>query len=617
MDNQLTLFEISEQQIIIEDIRTEQQTAKKVAYDVGVKIGGARKDLIKLRKAFEENQSATILNEIEELSTVLAAEIINKNELFKGFSLEREKENGTEPSVARAKQLLIQRVITTPVVDSKESRMQFMKAAQYLLSLLEPIKTIDELYPVLQTVSDHLYKEKFKTSFYERELESILSVLEDFQEDTNEWQELNKKRSMLITRLNEVKDAKALGLSILGEKFSNFFIRRSSYKSTLTNALKIVSWDELLEKKEKKQSGTTGPRKPVWERTLPERPDRIGGAQSPIEKPEDLLTFFGFRGVEFGHYMDDEKGREHLLRSTEAMMDLAELLGMDYQAISLNASLGMAYGARGRGGNSYAHFEPLANVINMTKEKGCLGILAHEWFHALDAQVFTISHSSKNGKIGYASEPDTLGTNIDSYLQFLFYELMDVIKKGNAVSFFENTNKPGDRWRGVSFKTAYRRHNGDLFKAMEEKVASEKESLESNVRFYSSYTHTSNKEIEKLKRKADKAIKTFAQALAWFHEQETGERVDRIPYPSDTSQYFQASIILDKGKKRYWSSNVELAARAFESYIQDKLKDSGRRSDYLVAGTRDGVAFPMGEERKAINSKFDEIIQIIKENKLI
>lgn len=613
--NQLSLFQAPSEQTVLLDIRTEQQSSKKVAYDVGEKIGGARKDMAALRKAFEENHSASLLEEIENFSTVLAAEIITKHELFKGFTLQKEKENEVEPSVARAKQLLIQRIDSTPADDSKEGRLKFMKAAQHLLRLMEPIKIIDEFYAFIHEVANLLRNERKNLNFYERTLEEIKNELDCLEKGSEEWKERYRKGLAIKGSINSTKKAKETGFSSLGEKFYKFFSSRASYTSTLTNALKVTSWDELLSKKEKKQCAT---RKPVWERNLPERPDRRGGAQSPIEKPEDLITFFGFRGVEFGHYMEDHKGMEHILRSSEAFMDMAELLGVDYRAVSLGETLAIAYGARGRGGNAMAHFEPISNVINMTKEKGSLGVLAHEFFHSLDSRLYNLSHNSKNGKIGYASEPQTLGTHLDSFLQLLFAELISTIKSGNTVAFYENTNKPGDKWRGTSFKTIYRRHDGDLFKAMEEKVKSAKSSLESEINYYSSLSYVTEKEIEKLKKKTEREIKTFAQAIAWYHEDQTGKRVDKIPYPSTMSNYYQASIKLDKNKVgKYWSADRELTARAFESFIQDKLKEAGRISDYLVAGTRDGAAFPMGEEREAINQKFEEIFKTIKDFNLL
>lgn len=612
----MSLFHVEESNVAVIDIRSEQQMNKKVSYDVGEKIGLARKDLAALRKGFEENQTFSALEEIEEISSVLAAQIITKSELFKSFSLEKEKENCTEPSVARAKQLIIQRVDSTPSGDSKEIREQYMKAAQFVLHRFEMIKEMEDLYSFISDVSSIIRYENGHRSFYEKRIEELLAMQSDLEKGSEDYEKIVNRLSNCKTLIRTIDRANRLGLSSLGKKFCNLFKSKTSYGSTISNALKVESWDELLGKKEKK---STGKRKPVWERTLPERPDRIGGAQSPVEKPEDLLQFFGFRGVEFGNYVDDQKGFEHLLRSSEAMMDLAELLEVDYSAISHNGSLSIAFGARGRGGSALAHFEPFSNVINMTKERGCLGILAHEWYHSLDFSINSFSHNGKNGKLNYASNPDTLGSHIDPLVPILFAELIEVIKKGKSVAYFENTNGENTRWTGTEFKSCYRRHNGDLLAAMTEKVESAKAQLESDIQFYSRISIHADQRIEKTKKAFERNIKKFAQALAWFHEQQTGERVDRIPYPTDKSNYYQASISLDKGKvDKYWSSNVELTARAFESYIQDKLEANGRRSDYLVAGTRtDSIAFPMGEERKAINEKFDLIFKYLREIELI
>lgn len=95
---------------------------------------------------------------------------------------------------------------------------------------------------------------------------------------------------------------------------------------------------------------------------------------------------FGFRGVQFGNWVADGgsvKDRQGMLNMAyEALLDLSDILGIPTQAISLQGSLGLSFGARGSGKAS-AHFEQGSLVINLTKTRGA-GSLAHEWFHALD-----------------------------------------------------------------------------------------------------------------------------------------------------------------------------------------------------------------------------------------
>lgn len=98
--------------------------------------------------------------------------------------------------------------------------------------------------------------------------------------------------------------------------------------------------------------------------------------------PEMYDEAFGFRGVQFGNWTNAEDRQMAMNQAYDALMDLAEQLGLSPRALSLYGELGLAFGARGMGGAS-AHYEPSQVVINLTKTRGA-GALAHEWWHALD-----------------------------------------------------------------------------------------------------------------------------------------------------------------------------------------------------------------------------------------
>ncbi|MCW7551075.1 LPD5 domain-containing protein [Endozoicomonas gorgoniicola] len=101
--------------------------------------------------------------------------------------------------------------------------------------------------------------------------------------------------------------------------------------------------------------------------------------------PETFSEAFSFRGVEFGNWVEQGRRQSDLNRAYDALRDLADVLGIPTQALSLNGDLGLAFGARGRGGKrpAAAHYEPDKIAINLTKNNGP-GSLAHEWWHALD-----------------------------------------------------------------------------------------------------------------------------------------------------------------------------------------------------------------------------------------
>ena len=110
--------------------------------------------------------------------------------------------------------------------------------------------------------------------------------------------------------------------------------------------------------------------------------DHRGGADVT---PEQFAETFGFRGVQFGNYVENSKRQADLNEAYDALLDLAGIIGVPPRALSLNGELGLAFGARGRGGKGAfaAHYERETVVINLTKERGA-GALAHEFWHSLD-----------------------------------------------------------------------------------------------------------------------------------------------------------------------------------------------------------------------------------------
>ncbi|MDF2861335.1 MAG: hypothetical protein K0S02_1607 [Achromobacter mucicolens] len=117
--------------------------------------------------------------------------------------------------------------------------------------------------------------------------------------------------------------------------------------------------------------------------------------------PERFTEAFGFRGVQFGNYVEGGRRQADLNEAYDALMDMAGVLGLPARALSLNGELGLAFGARGRGGvdAAVAHYEPGQVVINLTKGRGA-GSLGHEWWHGLDNYF-----SRRGGALaGYASE---------------------------------------------------------------------------------------------------------------------------------------------------------------------------------------------------------------------
>lgn len=105
-----------------------------------------------------------------------------------------------------------------------------------------------------------------------------------------------------------------------------------------------------------------------------------------------LIQEYKLHGFEFGRYVNNEDRYDFVLAAKEALKDIAWMLKTDN--LGVEYKIGIAFGARGRGGNAKAHYEPLLNMINLTKNKGGQS-LAHEYGHAIDYNVGMLIDQNK------------------------------------------------------------------------------------------------------------------------------------------------------------------------------------------------------------------------------
>ncbi len=252
-------------------------------------------------------------------------------------------------------------------------------------------------------------------------------------------------------------------------------------------------------------------------------PDRREGDATP----EKFSDAFGFRGVQFGNYVEGARRQSDLNRAYDSLMDMADVLKVPPKALSLNGRLGLAFGARGKGGKNAAaaHYEPGQVAINLTKGNGA-GSLAHEWFHALDN----------------------------------YFGQHDVAKDGNVTS--------GDR-----FMTA-RDTRGSLYQP----------------------------EAYPVREEVYDAFMGVVKAV------------------NDSGMRRRSLLLDDVRSKPYWSTYIEMTARAFERYVQDKAKAAGVENDYLVNirkaddhGSPDTYAYPTNAELDGgIRQAFDKLFSTLK-----
>ena len=238
---------------------------------------------------------------------------------------------------------------------------------------------------------------------------------------------------------------------------------------------------------------------------------------------EDFMNTFGFRGVQFGNWTNQEDRQMAVNQAYDAFMDLASLIGVSPSVLSLNGELGIAFGARGMG-NASAHYEPNNVVINLTKTRGA-GSLAHEWWHALDNYL-----ARRSGKsLGMVTSNRSI--EMREELRNAFNAMLDMV--GNS-EYAKRSAKKGDYWGRIEEVTARLlsewvdkelKNNGKLNTFLSRGVSIER---------YQKHNYNVYTALEKLSGR---------EPMSFEEYKETPESLVGIPYPTAKEvEQFGASL---------------------------------------------------------------------------
>lgn len=397
-------------------------------------------------------------------------------------------------------------------------------------------------------------------------------------------------------------------------------------------------------------------------------------------KPEEFLSAFNLRGAEFGHWQGTRQSV--LNHAYDALMDLADTLGVDAKALSLHR-VALAFGARGRGGKggARAHYEPTYAVMNLTKTQGA-GTLAHEWAHSFDHFLAILDDPKLGERVKSPDGHDILP--VTKGMEPYIYGSHRVTNSGYYYGSKQLYAKARDAYhdlmktmmaKDVKFDRSALTANVDKSRAMlAERIAGVRDDLsvtaeraarkrpatpdqlrrfddvaarmlhsavsphdlkwqwDGRRKVWSSPLLDEMDEVYKeVRGKSGLGKATGGGALGWVRHagNDLGESLSGLaalnsnPEASkvEPTAFLEAALKLDKTRSTpYWTTKHELFARAFSSYIEDKLIAQGRRSDYLSYGSDNklyafsGFApFPDGDERKLINEKMDALFNALKE----
>lgn len=375
---------------------------------------------------------------------------------------------------------------------------------------------------------------------------------------------------------------------------------------------KIKDWS-WAEKEAKAPRATK--REVGFQLRVAETMDRVGGRKVDVPSTAALKDAFGLRDVQSGNWVlnDPASAAYHVQRSAEAFADLADLLGVDDKFVAMNGRLAMAFGARGQGnagfsGAARAHYEPVHRVINLTKMGGG-GSLGHEWFHSLDNLAVEAEGAGASGKDVFVTEqPELLPTG----------ELRDSLQAlKSAIHTGSHPTPERHKYSERDVRTA--KYNIDRATSHSPIARAIKDagSAAAGVKAVDDYFRT--RYGDNLHPRSAKQARDWRRMAVAFYDGKLGGGEVMLNTGRGVSSFMREAIALDGGSEgKYWSKGREMAARAFQSWVEDKLAHTGRKNDYLSSYADNKwhvdplfgpqYPYPDGDERTALNAAFDRVV---------
>lgn len=381
----------------------------------------------------------------------------------------------------------------------------------------------------------------------------------------------------------------------------------------------------------------------------PENTQRTGVARREGDaKDSDFSHVFGFRGVEFGNWNNQVERQELLNDAFDGLMDLAEVLNIPPEALSLNGELALAFGARGQGlSSAKAHYESNRVVINLTKMNGA-GSLAHEWWHAFDhylsrqdgsASSAWIRHEDGSRSLNVKANPadrfashgfkvvksgvrEDVRNNFEKLMVTMFKKSQAYIEDTQAVDefvarsrdevqdklnsirenltkqldpqYYKRFNKPASADQLAEFDTA-----AELIITGQLLETEARDNPKSRSTF-GGYRHTNDaldkiNEIFKAVRGRSGFNADFKGVLDYLRGS-MSRYMGRLKLLADAQQsttkfksvpteFAMNAKELDQGRgSDYWTTPHEMSARAFQGYVEDKIAAKNARSPFLNYG---------------------------------
>ena len=178
---------------------------------------------------------------------------------------------------------------------------------------------------------------------------------------------------------------------------------------------------------------------------------------------------FNLRSIEFGNWMSQQDRANFLYASMLSLHHLAKIFKIKDEHIGFGGKLSIALGARGKG-RAAGHYEPIPNsVINLTKTNP-IGVLAHEYAHAIDNILSFHTKTKQTYVSGGRTERKGYDENIaknGNWFEKQFEELFNIL-------FFKSNGEKTDFHTHLITKEDYWNRRTEVFARTFEVYISEK-----------------------------------------------------------------------------------------------------------------------------------------------
>lgn len=666
--------------------KLQDKQKSKEFKDVG-RVSNTRKELAAYRLVNIDN-----LKDMEQ-DSVVAFNMVKKENVWKLVDVASEKEKGTSPGAAYLK-VEIRKSLPAKPKDSEGFRKAYVLALTTLQNDLEPCRTIEEIYNLcnkyrsfnvydftinfVETLPEGMSKESFEEIAKKRigyfrvskalteglgvRFYNLISRSSDAAVQT--WKDargLDPVSELIASLLKEnIKERKEKSIESISAKIKEYneadiptlkqiLLRdfnkdgwiNKNFKSLpedsrrlainyRENQLKtlIEAYDKQISEAKAKDGDWSWSLKEETAIEDGEKVKKVKGKSINTKSPlsyikrtggfaitdisvQSIVDNFGFTSVNYGNYVDDKWSKDHTKHFLGAMSDFGEILNIDIKTLTQLGGLNIAFGAKGRPGHLATYF-PQTKDINLTRGNGD-GSLAHEYGHYIDNVL--MEGKSKSTTSLFISDTKRSDSPI---LNRLFQELIDFMIRGEQgitpllpVRFYPQKQKDVPTIYYRSYMAVI-----ELKGTIEETLAQEE--VKKICILDNQYHSTQNRVLGYI-------IDAFGLD---YYDVPLRLKTSYFYYKSSYNTFNYNTLVDGKYKitgderTKYWTSIVELFARAFETVVLNKFLDKNRVSNYLVADieTEDIISehyfapYPTGAELKKIEGIIDKIILNIKEH---